>query len=300
MGIIEIEKQLSDITYKNLDKEDLKLDIYKPKSAAGRKDPVVIFIHGGGWATGDKSEIRFNYQAALLQALLEKGYAVISIDYRLTDLENIHFPAPVIDCKDAVRWVHKNAELYHFDADHIGVWGTSAGAHMAMLLAYSDDKDFYGADELITYSAKVNYVFNNYGPVDLNQLFKPELGAFKLGLARIFLKRKYNLRQSRLTTFSGMDIENQKKEVISFTELYSPVKYIAADTVPTFTIHGDNDQTVPLKQAKILDKALTKNNVPHQLIVYPGQGHGLKTLSKDQIAGLSRQFLLFISDYDNI
>jgi len=296
MGIIE---KLSDITYKYPEHGELKLDVYQPENKGRGKNPVLIFIHGGGWATGDKSEIHEDYRAFLLKALLAEGYAVVSIDYRLTDLENIHFPAPVIDCKDAVRWVHKNAGLYHFDPDHVGVWGTSAGAHMAMLLAYSADEDFYGAAELRPFSSKVNYVFNNYGPVDLNQLFKPSLGNFQLGLARIFLKRKYNLRQSRLTTFSGMDIENQKKEVISFTELYSPVKYIHEHTVPTFTIHGDHDQTVPLKQAKILDAVLLKNQIPHQMIIYPGQGHGLKTLNPQQINDLAKEMLAFIAAYDN-
>jgi acetyl esterase/lipase len=290
--------KLSDISYKQVEKEELKLDIYQPESAGTADHPVVIFIHGGGWATGDKSEIHSDYRASLLKALLEKGYAVVSIDYRLTDLEHIHFPAPVIDCKDAVRWVHKNAGLYHFDVNRIGLWGCSAGAHMAMLLAYSGDQDFYGLEELRGYSSKVNYVLNNYGPVDLNMLFKPNLGSFKLGLARIFLKRKYNLRQSSLTTFSGMDIANQKNEVISFTELYSPVKYIGPHIVPTFTIHGDNDQTVPLKQAKILDKVLGKYQIPHQLLVYPGQGHGLKTINENQISDLVKRMLLFISNYD--
>jgi acetyl esterase/lipase len=289
---------LSDITYKDSDQGKLKLDIYQPQSQA-EQNPVIVFIHGGGWATGDKTEIQQDYRAVLLKALLDNGYAIISIDYRLTDLEHIHFPAPVIDCKDAVRWVYKNADLYHFDVDHIGVWGTSAGAHMAMLLAYSGDKDFYGAEELSTYRSKVNYVFNHYGPVDLNTLFKPNLGYVKLGLARIFLKRKYNLRQSRLSTFSGMDIENQKKEVITFTELYSPIKYVGPETVPTFSIHGNKDETVPLRQAKILIRALRKYHVPHQLIVYPGQGHGLKTLNGEQVSDLARRMLLFISKYDH-
>jgi len=291
--------KLLDITYKRLDNRELKLDIYQPQSRTENRAPVVIFIHGGGWASGDKSEIHQDYRATLLNDLLDKGFAVVSIDYRLTDLEHIHFPSPVIDCKDALRWVYKNSELYRFDINRIGLWGTSAGAHMAMLLAYSEDQDFYGADELKAYSSKVKYVFNNYGPVDLNVLFKPNLGNFKLGLARIFLTRKYNLRQSRLATFSGMDIENQKKEVISFTELYSPVKYIDAQAVPTFTIHGDQDQTVPLKQAMILDKALKRHSIPHHMVVYSGQGHGLKTLRQDQISDLSKSLLSFISEFGN-
>jgi len=295
---VDKKPDFADIPYKHVQKEDLKLDIYQPQTES-HKNPVLIFIHGGGWATGDKSEIHQDYRAFLLKALLDKGYAVISIDYRLTDLESIHFPAPVIDCKDAVRWVYKNAALYHFDVNHIGVWGTSAGAHMAMLLAYSGDNDFNGTEELSAYSSKVNYVFNNYGPVDLNELFKPNLGYLKLGLVRVFFKEKYNLRQSRLSTFSGMDIENQKQEVIRFTQQYSPIKYISSSSVPTLSVHGDKDQTVPLKQAKILDKAFSRNHVPHELMVSAGQDHGLKTLNQYQVSALTERMLLFISKYDH-
>lgn len=290
-----LAKKLSDITYKHLENGALKLDIFQPELQGNSKNPVVLFIHGGGWATGDKAEIHEDYRAFLLQALLARGYAVLSIDYRLTDLEHIHFPAPVIDCKDALRWIYKHAGLYQFDTDHIGVWGTSAGAHMAMLLAYSADEDFYGAEELRPFSSKVNYVFNNYGPADLNHLFKPSLSNFKLGLAKIFLKRKYNMRQSSLSTFSGMDIDSQKKEVIGFTALYSPVKYITERAVPTFTIHGDHDRTVPLRQAKILDAVLRRNHIPHKMIIYPGQGHGLKTLNQQQIDHLREEVLDFIA-----
>ena len=284
---------ITDITYKKVGHGELKLDIYQPQPSGKVKNPVLIFIHGGGWASGDKSEIHSDYRNTLLNALLAKGYAVVSINYRLTNHDDIHFPSPVIDCKDAVRWVYQNAASYHFDTENIGVWGTSAGAHMAMLLAYSEDKDFYGATELRPYASKVNYVLNNYGPVDLKDLFKPKLSNFTLRLVKIFSKRKYDLRQSRLATFSGLDIENQKDEVIHFKGLYSPVNYIDAQSVPTFTIHGDHDKTVPLKQAKLLDKALRKYNVPHEMIVYAGEGHGLKTLHTEQISKLVTRVLVF-------
>jgi len=152
---------ISDITYKTVDQKKMKLDIYQPLSSQNKKVPVVVYIHGGGWASGDKSEIHNDYRKVLLHALLTEGYAVISIDYRLTNRNGIHFPAPVLDCKDAIRWVYKNADAYHFDTEKIGLWGTSAGAHLAMLMAYSTDTDFYGAAELKKYSSKVKYVLNN-------------------------------------------------------------------------------------------------------------------------------------------
>lgn len=288
---------LFNIIYKKLADGELKLDIYQPQSSGDHPNPVVVYLHGGGWTTGDKSEIHNDYREDILQAMLAKGYAVVSVDYRLTNADNMHFPAPVIDCKDAVRWLRKNAKSFHFDPENIGVWGTSAGAHMGMLLAYTDDKDFYGAPELRPYSARVNYVLDNYGPVDLNELFRPEVSNLKLWLLKYYSRRRYDLRKSRLINFSGLDIDQQKDKVTDFTRLYSPIHYVNAQTVPTFIIHGDHDGTVPLKQAKLLDQALLKNNVPHQLIVYPGEGHGLKTLTSAQKEHLTQQSLLFMDKY---
>ena len=65
--------------------------------------------------------------------MVDEGYAVASIDYRLTG--DAPFPAQIEDCKAAVRWLRANAERYHFDADKVGVWGHSSGAHLAALLA---------------------------------------------------------------------------------------------------------------------------------------------------------------------
>lgn len=282
-----------DITYKTVDGLELKLDLYQPLSGTPDKFPVMVYIHGGGWAMGDKSEIHQDYRKDLMEAFLAKGYAVISIDYRLTDLENTHFPAPLIDCKDAVRWIYKHADHYQLDADQIGLWGSSAGANLALLIAYSADTDFSGDAELSGYPAKVKYVLNHYGPVDLNKLFRPKISNFILWLVKKFARRKYELRQSRLSSFSGMDLQRQKAEVSGFIARFSPVNYISAGAVPTFTIHGDHDETVPVRQARLIDAMLAKFHVQRHLIIYAGEGHGLKTLSQDQIRDLIIKTLVF-------
>ncbi|WP_390452942.1 alpha/beta hydrolase fold domain-containing protein, partial [Chryseobacterium sp. Alg-005] len=118
-----------DLTYKISEKgAPVFLDVYTPKAPVNKKLPVVIYVHGGGWVEGDKAIRADSYIENMVLKLTEKQYAVISINYTLVD-EGTHFPDPVEDTKDAVRWVRKNAGKYNFDTNNIGFFGTSAGAH---------------------------------------------------------------------------------------------------------------------------------------------------------------------------
>lgn len=161
------------------------LDIYTPKAGSDDKLPVVIYVHGGAWVKGDKIVRDGSYIETFIAKLLDKKYAVVSIDYTLLN-DSIHFPLPLQDTKDAVRWVRKNADRYRFDPDNIGFFGTSSGAHLSMLAAYTPDNEFASSPELSSYSAKVNFVINHYGPSDMNKLLHTRLGkvpVFFFGLA---------------------------------------------------------------------------------------------------------------------
>ena len=91
-------------------REPTLLDLYTPDGVA--RPPLVVWIHGGGWSAGDK----FPTPAVRLVAA---GYAVASVDYRLTG--EAKFPAQIHDCKAAIRWLRANARKYNLDSAHIGV-----------------------------------------------------------------------------------------------------------------------------------------------------------------------------------
>ena len=115
---------LKDLPYVENGHARNKLDLYLPKDAKGPL-PVVVWVHGGAWRAGSKDGCRAAW-------LTGKGYAVASINYRLS--QHAVFPAQIEDCKAAIRWLRANAGKYHFDPDHIGVWGESAGGHLVALL----------------------------------------------------------------------------------------------------------------------------------------------------------------------
>jgi acetyl esterase/lipase len=120
-AVVNIQR---DIVYASPGNVPLKLDLYLP-AGLNEPAPIVIWIHGGGWETGDK-------ERPMAGPLTKLGFAVASIDYRLSEVAP--WPAQIDDCKAAVRWVRANASKYGYRADKIGAMGASAGGHLVALL----------------------------------------------------------------------------------------------------------------------------------------------------------------------
>jgi len=124
------------IVYKNTAEKDLRADVYTPNNGDNRKYPAVLLIHGGGWLTGSREN-----QRIMAQHLAMNGYVAMTVSYRLgTDAQ---YPAAVLDLKDAVKWMHKNAEDYQIDSEKIAILGASAGAQLATLLGVTPDSEIY-------------------------------------------------------------------------------------------------------------------------------------------------------------
>ena len=144
---IEVQK---DIIYKQVDSTSLQLDIYKLKNLS-EAAPVLIFIHGGGWSKGKRSD----YLPYLLD-YAQKGYVTVTVSYRLSGVA--HFPAAVQDVQAAVQWVRENSAAHMINPEKIALIGGSAGGHLAMMVGYADEKP----------GEKVQAVVNLYGPTDLS------------------------------------------------------------------------------------------------------------------------------------
>jgi acetyl esterase/lipase len=122
-GVTKVEDQ----TYAQYGTRCLKLDMYLPVAAnAGRGAPVVVFVHGGGWRSGFRSEF-----APMAVRLAQRGYAAVTISYRLS--AEALYPAAIHDARAAVRWVRAHAGQYHLDPQRIALAGGSAGGQIASL-----------------------------------------------------------------------------------------------------------------------------------------------------------------------
>ena len=121
-----------DIVYSSSNGADLKLDIHYPDLVNGPV-PTVVYIHGGAWIQGDKEEGAWTVD---IPALLEAGFAVVAVNYRLAP--EYKFPAMIEDVKCAIRFLRANADRYSLATEKIGAYGGSAGGHLVSLLGLTD------------------------------------------------------------------------------------------------------------------------------------------------------------------
>jgi acetyl esterase/lipase len=242
-----------DLVYERVDGTALTLDLYCPKKISGPL-PVIVWIHGGGWSKGRK-------ERCPATTLVDDGYAVASIDYRLTSAAP--FPAQIEDCKAAVRWLRANASIYHLDSDHIGAWGYSAGGHLAALLGTSGGvRELEGTGGNPSYSSRVQAVCDVSGPSDLARLYKEASQSSTDGSGKAV---------SAVAALIG----GRGDQLVTKATAASPIHYVSKDDPPFLIIHGEDDPTVPVTQAESLAAALKAAGVETTLDVVNGRRHGV-------------------------
>ena len=164
-------EEILDIEYGIGGERKLQLDLYLPKGRT-KATPAIIFIHGGSWKGGERSDMKF-----YCMKFAEKGYVTATVTYRLTG--EAPFPAAVHDVKCVVRWLRANAAKYQVAPERIVVSGNSAGGHLSMMVGYSDDPSLEGSGGNNGVSSRVCAVVNFYGPTDLTTDFAKKQGVLK-------------------------------------------------------------------------------------------------------------------------
>ncbi len=246
---------VEEVVYHEVD--GLKLRLYVAYTPGSDPKPAVIHFHGGGWRKGNPSEKTARW-------LAEEGFVGISVEYRLSS-EAI-FPAAVHDCKTSVRWTRANAEKYGIDPDRIGVFGGSAGGHLAALLGTSNGHFYLEGDgPNQEYSSDVQVVSENYGPTDFLRMNDPPG------------RMDHDSPKSPESAFIGGPIQEYPIQV----QFANPIYYVDKNDPPIQMIHGLNDMSVPYNQSELLLAALQKAGVPSKLVPVENAGHGFKPEPKD-------------------
>ena len=239
--------------------ERQKLDIYVPKHPREPKLlPLIIWIHGGAWRAGSKDRCRAT-------RFLEQGFVVASINYRLS--QHAIFPAQIIDCKAAIRYLRANAKTYRIDPDRIGVWGSSAGGHLVALLGTTGDVKKFDKGPNLKYSSRIQAVCDFFGPTNF-----AKIGSFPSTM-------DHNAPDSPESKLLGAPVQEAKEAVRNA----DPITYVTKDDPPFLIVHGDKDPLVPINQSVILDEALKKANVKTTFHTVKGGGHGFKDPQVDRM-----------------
>lgn len=279
---------LKNIPYKIIEKDTVKLDIHLPTQKVFDKSPVVVFIHGGAWAKGDK-EIKYHYTEGIKDTLQESGYTVVAINYRLVS-KTVDIAKQVSDCNDAVRWIADNADRYNFDTENIGLWGESAGAHLALMVACTanQSKEF----------PAIRFIIDNFGPTDLNKVLKTNASWFTKKTYKLLLPKLYDIREKLIVAMTSYDINTHKKEAIAVSKQYSPIENLNNHfNAPTLILHGNRDFIVPFKQSKKLHKELNKLAVTNKLIKVKKGNHGFTKTNKKEIHLLIKETFVFVQQH---
>lgn len=148
------------VVYYSFGGRDLLAEVFYPAKKAIVKIPAVILIHGGGWASGDRSHL-----VPMAQRLAENGFFATTVEHRLSP--EAKYPAAIVDLKTAIKWVKSNAEIYHVDTTKIAVLGCSSGATLASLLAVTGQNDQFNSHPMNTKAtAEVQALVNIDGVLD--------------------------------------------------------------------------------------------------------------------------------------
>lgn len=235
-------KVLRGIEFSRPEGDALLLDLYLPAHPDGPL-PLVIWVHGGGWSLGDKS-----FCPDLKRWFASAGLAMASIDYRLSG--QAHFPAPLEDVRAAIKWLKDSGERYGLDRDAVGLWGASAGAHLATLAALTAT----GPEDA------VQAVVDGYAPTDL---LRSDEGAPKNGLI-------HDCEDSAEAKLLGA----RPAEVPELARAASPLAHVHSGAPPFLILHGDADLIVPARQSELLYEALASSGCEATLYTIKGLDHG--------------------------
>ncbi|NIK62416.1 alpha/beta hydrolase [Kribbella shirazensis] len=241
---------LPDIRYAAPDGVALYLDVLGPAPLPTGPTPTVVRIDGcPGWGPGDRSSALLPFANP---ALARAGFLTVAISVRHSG--QAVFPAQLDDVRAALRWLRLNPMGLPIDTGRIGIWGHSAGGHLAALGGLASHGSSCSQPRR-TVSADVQAVVTISGPSDL---LRP--GGEMRGD-----------RPSPVTALVGGEVTTHREQL----RAASPVAHVSADAPPFLIIHGTADETVPYEQAERLHRALLGVGARSRLLPIAGGRHSL-------------------------
>jgi acetyl esterase/lipase len=237
------------------------LDLYLPTTGSA-PFPTVIWIHGGGWVMGDKADV------ASAKRLVCKGYAVASINYRLSGVAK--FPAQIYDVKAAIRYLRANASTYALDATRFATFGSSAGGHLSSFIgslgSIAGVEDLTQGNANVSSSVKAAIAW--YGPSDFSQM---DAQALAQGCGAGAATHGGN--GSPESGLVGCTVSDPA--CANAVSGANPANFVQGLSVPMLFMHGSQDCTVPVGQSLLMRTQRDSRGIPGTFKrIVLGAGHG--------------------------
>ncbi len=244
---------ISNVEYATMDSSRLLLDAYVPAKRLGEppwneyskeRKPTLLFLHGGGWRTGDKIS-----RSLFLMPYVDKKWCVVTANYR--HLDQTSLVGIIRDCRSALNWIYENAEKYKFDTTKIILSGESAGGHLALMTGLTTDESLFQQEKgKIHHTLKVAAIVNWFGVSDL-------------------VKASATWDAEYLSRVIPDSLERD-----SILSVASPINYLKVTSPPIMTIHGDRDTSSPYDQSVLLHDKLKELGTKNYFLTIPGKKHG--------------------------
>lgn len=255
------------LTYATVGGHALKADLYLPR--ADRATPAIVWLHGGGWRYGSR-----RVAPDLARFFAARGFAMVAIDYRLS--RGALFPAQVEDVRTAIRWLRSVAPAHGIDPHRIGLWGASAGGHLAALAALAPEACFRPADALYPdIDSGVQAAAIGYAPTDFLQMdaHRPPPGTKSEDPESLLLPRP-DMRATDPDSYESLLLGAPIATCSDRVQAANPIAYAGGHAPPFFVLHGRSDTTIASHQSELLYHALAAAGTDVTLALIEGLGHG--------------------------
>ncbi|GAA3882229.1 alpha/beta hydrolase [Leifsonia kafniensis] len=256
-SVLEVEIS-RDITYRTIDGLSLQADVYRPLG----RDPIasVLYLHGGGWVEGG----RIDYEQTRAIKLAERGFLVASVQYRFA--QDAPFPAQLDDIRAAVAWLRGKRAEFGVVSEKVGAWGSSAGGHLAALLALGNPGtgERPDVDAAVTWFAPLDVGFMTGGTEMEQEMFGPNPVNLLVG--------------------GEFDLADPSHQALD------PLALVSAAAAPMLLVTGDRDRVIDASVSERMFRALSRARAQVQLYVVAGAGHEDAALETAASLGLVAGF----------
>lgn len=282
------------LVYKKVEGCEIKADVFG--AAAEGQKPAAVWIHGGALIFGSR---KLSPKSRVLRSLLDAGFVVISIDYRLAPETKL--PAIIEDVRDAFRWIRANADTLHINPERIGVCGGSAGGYLTLMTGFCLSPRPKALVPFWGYGDIVGPWYSRPDPFYLKQPAVSREEALA-AVGRVALSeppernnrdRFYlHCRQQGIwpKEVAGHDPDTEAR----WFDSYCPVRNLTREYPPTMLVHGTQDTDVPYEQSTMMAERLRQVKVEHQMVSVPGGAHGIGNIASQEQDRIYREAAAFL------